>query len=203
MSAVLAGIQAIPETELLQSEGRVMSNRFVEFLEDRQLFAAAPLQLNTAPIRHAFAWVTADFTNSPAFKFIQSLKAKLTSGAKPVVIVTKPTGPVADLTGSWTGDATFTVLFMQKTYAVSLQITGQIGQKITGSVTVDGHTFSGTFKGYPTSATGPFALKVEKGSASVRINGQLDGAGANLTGDITATYSGFSANGTFALHKAT
>jgi hypothetical protein len=178
-----------------------MSHRFVEFLEGRQFFSAAPLQLNTEPIRHAFAWVSADFTKSPAWKFIQTLKSKFTTGTKPVVTVTKPTGPVADLTGNWTGTANFTVLFLQKTYTVSLQITGQNGQKITGSVTVDGHTFSGTFKGYPKSKTGPFTLKIVKDNASVQINGQLDAAGTNLTGSLTASYSGFSANGTFALHK--
>ena len=32
-------------------------------------------------------------------------------------------------------------------------------------------------------------------------DGQLDAAGTNLTGSITASYSGFSADGTFALHK--
>src|SRR4051812_5237655 len=108
-----------------------MSHRFVEFLESRELFSAAPLQLNTQPIRHAFAWVSADFTKSPAWNFIQSLKKQLMTGIKPVVTVTKPTGPVADLTGNWTGSANFTVLFLQKTYTVALQITGQNGQKIT------------------------------------------------------------------------
>ena len=176
-------------------------SRFIEFLEDRQFFSAAPIQLNSEPIRHVFAWVSADFTKSPAFKFLQTLKAKLTIGTAPIVTGTQPTGPVADLTGTWTGDANFTVLFMQKTYKVSLQITGQNGKKITGSITVDGHTYSGTFQGYPTSKTGPFSLKITKGSATVKIDGQLDAAGANLTGTLSAMYSGFSAKGTFALHK--
>jgi hypothetical protein len=180
-----------------------MSHRFVEFLEGRELFSAAPLQLNTQPIRHAFAWVSADFTKSPAWNFIQSLKTKLTTGSKPVVTVTKPTGPVADLTGNWTGTANVTVLFLQKTLDVSLQVTAQNGQKLTGSITVDGHTFSGTFKGYPTSATGPFTLKIVKDNATIEIDGQLDSTGSNLTGSITASYSGFSADGTFALHKTT
>jgi hypothetical protein len=116
--------------------------------------------------------------------------------------VVKPVAIDSDvLIGSYTGTVKFSKFFVSKKFSLSIEITDQTLTSITGTVTIDGHTYSGSFNGkYYSNRTFTYSLKDGK-SQSVSFNGTLNAAGTYASGKVTAKYKSWSVSGTFEFHR--
>lgn len=157
-----------------------MPNRpsVVESLESRQLLAA-------------------HFVNNPmelAYSVPQSIRATAKAGPKPVVVESTA------LVGTWDGTAKVSKFFYSRKFDLSLDITGQTVNSATGSVTVDGRTYTGALKGvYRSNNT--FKYTIKEGRRSLTIEGQMNPAGTYAEGKLSAKYNGWSLGGTFKVSK--
>jgi hypothetical protein len=182
-----------------------MSERFIQSLENRQLFAAEGIQLSAAPMTRPYAWVAAtDFAQTPAGKFAAALKAGGGSVDKPGQtpdVSGPPTVRSTDLKGDWSGEIEVDILFFEKDFDAELHITGQTETTLTGTIEIDGHDFSGTFNGHINPTTGRFTWKVEDDGDSVELVGRLNAKGTKMVGEIEGDYDGFDADGDFEFVK--
>src|SRR4051812_5145718 len=108
----------------------------VESLEDRRLLSGNPVILWPVNIG-----VPGGVVVSPVSGTTSPTSGGKSSSANVTVKSTK-------LVGDWKGKINVNVfLFVKKKFSAVLDITGQNASSITGSITVDGKKFSGTFNG--------------------------------------------------------
>jgi hypothetical protein len=104
--------------------------------------------------------------------------------------------------GTWTGKVKVSVLVVSQKFNLTVAITNVKPTKATGTITVEGHKYSGTFTGV-TKNTEEFSYSYTKGKASVTIAGLLNGLNTAATGTVTAKYDGWKVGGTFSFTKVT
>ena len=171
------------------SEG---SRRFVESMEQRQLFAVQPIQLLAQPWTGERVWPSALVVEPAA-----TPSAPAEVGATPQTPVVRST----DLVGLWDGAVRVKIVLFKKNFDAEIRITKQTDTELTGSIEIKGHDFSGTFEGRIKPETGRFRWKVEDDGDSIEIVGRLNTAGTKIVGDIDAEYAGFEADGSFEFVK--
>jgi hypothetical protein len=155
----------------------------VEALEDRRLLAGNPII--SLPVGGVFGVTVGVDANAPVKNGkSQSATVKTTS-----------------LLGTWEGKVKVNLfLFVSKKYSANIKITGQNATSITGSITVKGKTFTGTFVG-KINKDGSFSYKLSKGDTSVKISGNISQDGRSIAGKVSAKYDGWSVGGTFDFKK--
>ena len=109
-------------------------------------------------------------------------------------------GAYPNLLGTWTGDVKVKVVFFSEKLSTTLVITGQTAATITGTLTVSGKSQSGTFL-VTWHRDNKFEIALQSGKSKIKLNGQLNTAGTEMTGDGSVSYNGFSAHGSFDLKK--
>lgn len=158
----------------------------VESLEDRRLLAAGP-----------FIMWPVNVVGVPVSGVVQPVGN--TSGGKSssANVSVKTT----NLVGDWKGKINVNLfLFVKKKFSAVLDIKSQNGSSITGSITIGGKKYSGTFNG-SIEKDGSFSYSLKKGKSSVKIDGEINAKGTFVEGKITAKYSGLSLKGTFGFDK--
>jgi len=167
-----------------------MSERFamVEALEDRRLMSAATM----APLM--------SIPTSKAGSQQAAAAAAYQRQVAHSIAVGKAAGISPSVVGTWKGKAKFMIVVVKKTVDLTVEITSVTATTATGTITVDGHSYSGTLKGV-TRKNEEFSYTYTKGKDSVTVNGLLNGLNTAATGTIKAKYAGWSINGTFNMTK--
>lgn len=168
-----------------------MSDRrvaLIEPLEDRRLLSTTPVygQLTLGWNR----WQ--DLQDAKAAEYQQQVARAVAAG--------KAAGITPSILGTWKGRVRVGMVFTSKHFDLTVQITDVTPKTATGTVTVDGHKYSGTFKGQ-TKATEEFTYAYTKGKETVTIAGLLNGLNTAATGTVTAKYHGWNVKGTFSFSK--
>ncbi|MDB5295729.1 MAG: hypothetical protein JWO31_1712 [Phycisphaerales bacterium] len=177
------------------------SKGFVESLEGRQFFAAQPLDLSPGQVVNAGVWAS---LNSPE---VNATPAKATgevsvalAPVNPAPVVQTGSRPVS-LVGDFTGSVKAKVFMFSKKLDFELNITDQTINSITGTITVQGHDYTGTLIGKINPKNGRFKY-VLKGDDHVSITGQLSKSGNTIGGgDVKAEYHGFNVKGGFRIDR--
>lgn len=137
----------------------------MEGLEDRRMLSAAP--------------PTAGFGTGTGLSLAQRNAAAKAEAYHEAVMhsiaVGKAAGITPDITGSWKGRVKVTIVFVSKSFDLSVDIGDVTAKTATATVVVEGHTFSGTFKGQ-TKSTEEFSYTYTKGKSSITFAGLLMGS---------------------------
>jgi hypothetical protein len=134
------------------------------------------------------------------------------AGAGPAATTPSPTTPAAtnstptatpapgtrstNLVGHWTGQIKATLfLFITKKVSATLDISSQTATALTGTISIDGNDFTGTFTGRINPKNGRFHYAVKDNDVSIKISGKLNRKATAMYGDISASFMGFTIKG--------
>ena len=112
---------------------------------------------------------------------------------------TSPTTPIrrsTDLVGHWTGKIKATLfLFITKKVSATLDISSQTATALTGTISIDGNDFTGTFTGHINPKNGRFNYSVKDNDVSIKLSGKLNRKATAMYGDVSAKFMGFTIKG--------
>jgi len=101
-----------------------------------------------------------------------------------------------NLVGHWTGTIKATLfLFITKKVSATLDISSQTATALTGTISIDGNDFTGTFNGHINPKNGRFNYSVKDNDVSIKISGKLNRKATAMYGDISAKFMGFTIKG--------
>jgi hypothetical protein len=108
-----------------------------------------------------------------------------------------------NLVGHWTGQVKAKLfLFITKKFSATLDISSQTATALTGTISIDGNDFTGTFTGHISPKNGRFIYTVKDNDVSIKITGRLNRKATAMYGDISAEFMGFSVKGRHEFKKA-
>jgi hypothetical protein len=115
----------------------------------------------------------------------------------PIATVTPtPVTRSTNLVGHWTGQVKAKLfLFITKKFSATLDISSQTATTLTGTISIDGNDFTGTFTGHINPKNGRFIYTVKDNDVSIKITGRLNRKETAMYGDISAKYMGFTVKG--------
>lgn len=105
-----------------------------------------------------------------------------------------------DLVGNWAGNVKVKYFFYSRKFDGKMAITGQTDTGITGTITIGGHTMTGTLNG-KIGPLGKFTYSLTQGKDSVTVSGRLNPAGTAMAGNVSGKYDGWKAKGDFSFKK--
>ena len=144
---------------------------------------------------------------APAAKSTQpSAKPPASSTGSAVSTPTTSPTPVTrstDLVGHWTGKIKATLfLFITKKVSATLDISSQTATALTGTISIDGNDFTGTFTGHINPKNGRFNYSVKDNDVSIKLSGKLNRKATAMYGDVSAKFMGFTIKGRHEFKKS-